>query len=204
MVIISSPPMKQAMIIDTETGERLPGTGEGKFTLRTAITINEHGKKFERQNLNAIIKTNDSRKELGIRFGQYGEPELYTMEVTPSAQRVATRVGLHTEKDKRIDWETREKMNDHDERVELADNFEKTEELHEGDEITEDTEIVLSNVKKSTLGEEARKAKVSPEEFIEKYKIADGNDPAEKVENVHEEIEQEPMGRGGNPFNRSH
>ncbi len=182
---------KGAMIIDTETGERLSGTGEGKFTLRTAITINEHGKKFDRQNLNAIIKTNNSNKELGVRFGQYGEPELYTMEVTPSAERIATRVGLHTESDKRIDRETNDGQNGRGEKIDLAENFETTEDLHDGEEINKDTKVVLKDGTESTIGKEADKAKIPVEEFIEKYETADGNTMGEKIENVHDEVDEE-------------
>lgn len=179
------------MIIDTKKGYILEGTEIGKTTRRTAITINNKGEKFERQTLNSIIKTTDDRKEIGIRLGNYGEPELYTIEVTPCAERVATRTGIKGQKDEKFDLETKRRMNDHDERHEIAENYDDTEKFHEGEEINEYTEIKLKNGTITTLGKEASKAKVSVDEFVEKYKIAEGENSEEKIDNVQEEIEEE-------------
>ena len=59
------------------------------------------------------------------------------------------------------------------------------------DELTPDDVIVLEDGTETTLRKEAEKAKVSPEEFTRKYNERGGKTPDEKIEDIHEEIEEE-------------
>lgn len=59
------------------------------------------------------------------------------------------------------------------------------------DFLTPDDIIVLQDGSKTTLRNEAKKAKVSPEEFTKKYNSRAGKTPNEKIDSIHEEIEEE-------------
>ena len=63
------------------------------------------------------------------------------------------------------------------------------------DEIGIDDIITLENGKTTSIREEALKDKVSPEEFLGKYKSRAGKTPDEIIENVHDEIEEEYIGK---------
>ena len=53
------------------------------------------------------------------------------------------------------------------------------------------TSIVLEDGTKTTLRIEAEKDKVSPEEFTRRYNENAGKTPDEKIDNLHDEIEEE-------------
>lgn len=57
--------------------------------------------------------------------------------------------------------------------------------------VTPDDIIVLEDGTETTLRLEAEKAKVSPEEFTRRYNEMGGKTPDEKIDNLHEEIEEE-------------
>ena len=61
-------------------------------------------------------------------------------------------------------------------------------------DIDYDTEIILEDGNITTIREEAEKDKVSPEEFLNKYRNASGKTQEERIENVHDEIENEYRG----------
>ena len=57
--------------------------------------------------------------------------------------------------------------------------------------VTPDDIIVLEDGTETTLRQEAAKDKVSPEEFTRRYNEMGGKTPDEKIDNLHEEIEEE-------------
>ena len=59
------------------------------------------------------------------------------------------------------------------------------------DLVTPDDIIVLEDGTETTLRIEAEKAKVSPEEFTRRYNEMGGNTPDKKIDELHEEIEEE-------------
>ena len=59
------------------------------------------------------------------------------------------------------------------------------------DMVTPDDIIVLEDGTETTLRQEAAKDKVSPEEFTRRYNEMGGKTPDEKIDNLHEEIEEE-------------
>ena len=59
------------------------------------------------------------------------------------------------------------------------------------DQLTPDDVIVLEDGTETTLRKEAERDKVSPEEFTRRYNEMGGKTPDEKIDNLHEEIEEE-------------
>ena len=59
------------------------------------------------------------------------------------------------------------------------------------DLLTPDDVIVLEDGSKTTLRQEAAKDKVSPEEFTKRYNEHAGKTPDEKIDDLHDEIEEE-------------
>lgn len=76
---------------------------------------------------------------------------------------------------------------------EIAHNFEEGEE--KGIEIQDLNMVIdLGNGETTTIAKEAEKAKVSPEEFLNLYNEAEGKTPKEKIDNAHEEVEEQFRG----------
>ena len=79
------------------------GKKDGKFqmvdgfepaqpTLKTVISINENGKEAGKKVPHALMKTNNSRKEMSITIGQYGYIEAGTVDRLPCNKRIEMQV----------------------------------------------------------------------------------------------------------------
>ena len=79
------------------------GKKDGKFqmvdgfepaqpTLKTVISINEKGKEAGKKVPHALMKTNNSRKEMSITIGQYGYIEAGTVDRLPCNKRIEMQV----------------------------------------------------------------------------------------------------------------
>ena len=69
--------------------------------------------------------------------------------------------------------------------------IENIDDTASNDYLTPDDIILLEDGTKTTLRMEATKAKVSPEEFTERYNEMSGKTPDEKINTIQEEIEEE-------------
>ena len=68
-----------------------------KTTMKSVISIDENGEKIEQKVPHALMKTNDSKKEVAVTIGQYGYPDIETVDRLPCNERVARQVGIEGE-----------------------------------------------------------------------------------------------------------
>lgn len=163
-----------------------------KPTMRSVISIDENGDKVERKSPHALMKTTRKDIEMSITIDTYGYIELGKVRVTPCNERVERPVRVQN-KTNITENNVIEATDTEKENHEIAHNFEKGEE--KGLEIQNlDMVIDLGNGETTTIEKEAEKAKVSPMEFLKLYNEAEGKSPKEKIDNAHEEIEEQFRG----------
>ena len=68
-----------------------------KTTMKSVISIDEKGERIEEKVPHALMKTNDSSKEVAVTIGQYGYPDIETVDRLPCNERVARQVGVEGE-----------------------------------------------------------------------------------------------------------
>ena len=163
-----------------------------KPTMRSVISIDENGDKVERKSPHALMKTNRKDIEMSITIDTYGYIELGKVRVTPCNERVERPVRVQS-KTNTPENDVIEATDTEKENHEIAHNFEEGEE--KGIEIQDlNMAIDLVNGETTTIAKEAEKAKVSPEEFLNLYNEAEGKTPKEKIDNAHEEVEEQFRG----------
>ncbi len=163
-----------------------------KPTMRSVISIGENGENVERKSPHALMKTNRKDIEMSITIDIYGYIELGKVRVTPCNERVERPVKVQS-KTNVPETEVIKATDTRTENHEIAHNFEKGEE--KGIEIQNLNMIIdLGNGETTTIAKEAEKAKVSPEEFLNLYNEAEGKTPKEKIDNAHEEVEEQFRG----------
>lgn len=144
-------------------------------TLRTIINIEENGKKIERKVPYALMKTNDSSKEIAVNIGQYGEINIETVDVLPCQERISRGVreegeGLNKEESAEVrrEFETQGKEYAHD----LAHKVEEIEDIQRENnqivdyEITESDRIPNTDI---TWGDLMERTGDSLPKLIERY-----------------------------------
>lgn len=163
-----------------------------KPTMRSVISIDENGDNVERKSPHALMKTNRKDIEMSITIDTYGYIELGKVRVTPCNERVERPVRIQS-KTNTPENDVIEATDTEKENHEIAHNFEEGEE--KGLEIQSLNMVIdLGNGETTTIEKEAEKAKVSPEEFLNLYNEAEGKNPKEKIDNAHEEIEEQFRG----------
>lgn len=163
-----------------------------KPTIRSVISVDENGDKVERKTPHALMKTKRNDVEMSISFDLYGYVELGKVRITPCNERVERPVKVQN-KTNVPETEVIRATDTGIENHEIAHNFEKEEE--KGTQIQKlDMIIKLENGETTTIEKEAEKAKVSPIEFLKLYNVIEGKSAKEKIDNVHEEIEEQYRG----------
>ena len=66
-------------------------------TMKRVISIDEKGERIEEKVPYALMKTNDSSKEVAVTIGQYGYVDIETVDRLPCNERVARQVGVEGE-----------------------------------------------------------------------------------------------------------
>lgn len=66
-------------------------------TMKRVISIDEKGERIEEKVPHALMKTNDSSKEVAVTIGQYGYLDIETVDRLPCNERVARQVGIEGE-----------------------------------------------------------------------------------------------------------
>lgn len=167
-----------------------------RMTWRTITSISPDGQQVERKVPHALMELpNNDEKEIAVTLDQYGDVDIETVDVLPCQERIARPV---REEGEGIEGQ---------ENAEITREF-ATEGKYYGDEIAHkkeelETEYKVTETNMEELKEldieaimevEAQKAKMSKEGFKEYVKKADGKTLQEKIENAHEQIEQEYKG----------
>ncbi len=188
---------------------------DGTTTGQKVTSINSvDGSTIEQEQVAGMVRlgdrgtTNGEEEYLSVRQGDYGiievdyvradlskpEDERYisapieTKNIYPTTREV--RDFMDRSKNTEIDDELRRANPELERDGETeARNIDDTA---SNDMVTPDDIIVLEDGTETTLRLEAEKAKVSPEEFTRRYnEEIGGNTPDEKIDELHEEIEEE-------------
>ena len=168
-----------------------------KMTWKTITSISPDGEQVERRVPHALMKVpGNDNKEIAVSIGQYGYVEIETVDVMPCQKRIARAVyeeGETTLKSQENKYVTRKLET---EGIYYGDEIaHKKEELEQEYKVTETNLEELNDLDIEAIMEaEAKKAKMSKEGFKEYVKRADGKTLQEKIDNAHEDIEQEYMG----------
>ena len=166
-----------------------------KTTLRTIISIDEKGQRMERNVPYALMRvSSNTNKEIAVTIGQYGIPEIDTVDVTPNQERIARPVreqgeGLDKEEHYAVRTEFKQegKMYPDD----IGDAVKDMEE-REGDDVDYDrTEDDVIPGTDKTWGQLMKETGESLPRLIERYnrEINDnGHDSKEAVDIMEEDF----------------
>ena len=193
-----------------ESLENIDGTTTGqKVTSINSID----GSLVEQEQVAGMVKlsdrtnTNGEEEYLSVRLDDYGTPEVDYVRADlskPEDKRyisapIETKNIYPTTREVR-DFMDRSYNPEIDNELEKAEpeinrdgetSMENIDDTASNDYLTPDDIILLEDGTKTTLRKEADKAKVSPEEFTERYNEMSGKTPDEKIDTIQEEIEEE-------------
>ena len=193
-----------------ESLENIDGTTTGqKVTSINSID----GSLVEQEQVAGMVKlsdrtnTNEEEEYLSVRLGDYGITEVDYVRADlskPEDQRyisapIETKNIYPTTREVRdfMDRSYNPKIDKELERAEPEINrdeetsIKNIDDTASNDYLTPDDIILLEDGTKTTLRKEADKAKVSPEEFTERYNEMSGKTPDEKIDTIQEEIVEE-------------
>lgn len=187
---------------------------QGVTTGQTITSINSRdGSLVEQEQVSGLVKingrstANGQEEMLSVRVGQYGilevdyvradlsrdKDERYLSAPIETKNQRPTSRAVRDVMDKNRNTEIDGELERAEEEIERDDDAQlrNIDDTASNDELTPDEVIVLENGEETTLRKEAAKAKVSPEEFTRKYNERGGKTPDEKIDSIHEEIEEE-------------
>lgn len=190
----------------------------------TATSINSRdGSVIEQENVSTMVRIKGGRdigagKEDGfsVKVGPHGVIEVDYVRAELSQGRNARYVSapVETETQRPSTKDVRRFM-DHSKNLDMDGEAERTKQdptnlenikdennerdLNGGLSIDYDAEIVMPDGSTTTIREQAGKQKVSIEEFMRYYNNASGNTPAERIEGVSEEINNDFRGPDTRP-----
>lgn len=176
------------------------GTIPSKSTMKTVISIDKKGENVEERTPYALIRTKDPNKEISINIGDSGALQIEKIDRTVSNYRIGRQLdskGDYKKSTKEVKdlTQTSNKngnraldnmAKNYKENAEIGDKIQTIDDIQRNDEWI----IDLEDGSQIVMEEEAKKAKVSFEEFKYYYINADGKNPEEKLENAHEDIEE--------------
>lgn len=187
---------------------------EGTTTGQTITSINSRdGSLVEEEQVAGMARirgrsnANGQEEMLSVRVGQYGilEVDYVRADLSKDKDERYLSAPIETRNQRPTTREVREVM-DKTKNTEIEDELDKSKaeinrdgdtELRNMDDtasndlLTPDDIILLEDGTKTTLRKEAQKAKVSPEEFTSRYNERGGKTPDEKIQEIHDEINNE-------------
>lgn len=165
--------------------------------------------------LNGRNSLNGTEEYLSVKIGQYGilEVDYVRRQLGKNKEDAYFSAPVETQNQMPTTREVKEMMDKHH-NTSLEDELDKgapeiqrdretqienIDETASNDELGIDDIIVLEDGTQTTIRQEAQKAKISAEEFLQKYESKEGQTPDEILEQVHEEVEEEFMGGNERP-----
>lgn len=157
--------------------------------------------------INGRSRANGEEEFLSIKQGDYGTIEIDYVRADLSKDKDERYISapIETKNIKATTREVRDFM-DKSKNIDMTDELERSEaeidrdgetkmrnidDTASNDELTPDDIIILEDGTKTTLRQEAQKDKVSAEEFTRRYNEKTGQTPDEKIDDIHDEIEDE-------------
>lgn len=198
--------------------ENIAGTTTGQ----KVTSINSvDGSSIEEEQVTGMVRINGrnslngEEEYLSVTVGQYGilEVDYVRADLGADKEKRFFSAPIETQSIQPTTREVRDFM-DKSKNPEIADKQEKAkpevkrneeakvrniDDNASNDVLDFDTVIVLENGEETSIRKEAAKAKVSPQEFLEKYEKYGGKTPDEIIDNVHDEIEEEFRGNNTRP-----
>ena len=186
---------------------------QGTTTGQTVTSVNSRdGSQVEEEQVAGMVRIN-GRKRVGqeemlsVKVGQYGVLEVDYVRAELSKDKeiryisapIETRNLRPTTRDVREFMDRNRNTNMKDElnraKPEIdrdgETRVENIDDTASNDYIQADEIIVLKDGTKTTLRKEAQKDKVSVEDFVRRYNQRGGKTPDEKINNIHDEYEEE-------------
>lgn len=187
---------------------------DGTTTGQKVTSINSiDGSVVEQEQVAGMVRlsdrttTNGEEEYLSVRQGDYGiiEVDYVRADLSKSEDERYISAPIETDRVYPTTREVRDFMDrsqnpEMDEELDRANSeiarddetsIENIDDTASNDYVTPDDIIVLEDGSKTTLREEALKAKVSPEEFTRRYNEMGGKTPDEKIDEIQDEIVEE-------------
>ena len=198
---------------------------EGTTTGQTVISINSRdGSLVEEEQVAGLVRikgrsrTNGEEELLSVKVGPYGTLEVDYVRADMSKNKdernmsapIQTKNMYPTTRevrefmDKYKNTDISEELERADEQLETENNtkLRNVDDIAGNDELSIDTVIVLENGEETTIRKEAQKAKVDPEDFLNRYNSRGGKTPDDKIESIQEEYIEEYGAPSHNKDNR--
>ena len=186
---------------------------EGTTTGQKVTSINSRdGSDVEEEQVAGMVRINGRKRDgqeefLSVKVGQYGilEADYVRAELSKDKETRYISAPIETRNLRPTTRKVRDFM-DRNKNVNMKDELKraKPEIERDGETIVENIDdtasndyiqadeiIVLKDGTKTTLRQEAQKDKVSVEDFVRRYNQRGGKTPDEKINNIHDEYEEE-------------
>ena len=146
-----------------------------KLTWESIISIDPNGEGVERKVPHGLMKTNRDDKEIAVTIGQYGEPDIETVDVLPCQERISREVrseGEGLEKQESLEIRKQFEQQGTEFKHDIAHNVQDIEEAQKEADVTVDYNITPDDYipnTETTWGELMEETGESLPKLIERY-----------------------------------
>lgn len=146
-----------------------------KLTWKSIISIDPNGEGVERKAPHGLMKTNRDDKEIAVTIGQYGEPDIETVDVLPCQERISREVrseGEGQEKQESLEIRKQFEQQGTEFKHDIAHNVQDIEEAQKEADVTVDYNITPDDYipnTETTWGELMEETGESLPKLIERY-----------------------------------
>ena len=146
-----------------------------KLTWESIISIDPNGEGVERKVPHGLMKTNRDDKEIAVTIGQYGEPDIETVDVLPCQERISREVRSEGEgQEKQEGFEIRNQFEQQgtEFKHDIAHNVQDIEQAQKEADVTVDYDITPDDFipnTETTWGELMEETGESLPKLIERY-----------------------------------
>lgn len=146
-----------------------------KLTWKSIISIDPNGEGVERKVPHSLMKTNRDDKEIAVTIGQYGEPDIETVDVLPCQERISREVrseGEGLEKQESLEIRKQFEQQGTEFKHDIAHNVQDIEEAQKEADVTVDYNITPDDYipnTETTWGELMEETGESLPKLIERY-----------------------------------
>lgn len=146
-----------------------------KLTWESIISIDPNGEGVERKVPHGLMKTNRDDKEIAVTIGQYGEPDIETVDVLPCQERISREVrseGEGLEKQESLEIRKQFEQEGTEFKHDIAHNVQDIEEAQKEADVTVDYNITPDDYipnTETTWGKLMEETGESLPELIKRY-----------------------------------
>ena len=146
-----------------------------KLTWKSIISIDPNGEGVERKVPHGLMKTNRDDKEIAVTIGQYGDPDIETVDVLPCQERISREVrseGEGLEKQESLEIRKQFEQEGTEFKHDIAHNVQDIEEAQKEADVTVDYNITPDDYipnTETTWGKLMKETGESLPKLIERY-----------------------------------